>query len=68
MPSSTSPGTLDKEVALLTTFNSTSTSTMTSVGEERKSPNWRRTTRDGGYGKKQQLLNCLVLLQAEGIE
>ena len=47
-PSSTSPRTLDKEVALLTTFNSTSTSTMTSVGEERKSPNWRRTTRDGG--------------------
>ena len=45
---STSPRTLDKEVALLTTFNSTSTSTMTSVGEERKSPNWRRTTRDGG--------------------
>ena len=33
MPSSTSPGTLDKEVALLTPFNSTSTSTMTSVGE-----------------------------------
>ena len=46
---STSPRTLDKEVSLLTTFNSTSTSTMTSVGEERKSPNWRRTTtRDGG--------------------
>ena len=56
-PSITSPWTLDKEVALLTTFNSTISSTMTSVGEERKSPNWRRTTRDWGRGKKQQLLN-----------
>ena len=36
---STSPRTLDKEVALLTTFNSTSRRTMNSVGEERKSPN-----------------------------
>ena len=57
-PSSTSPRSLDKEVALLTTFNSTSRSTMmTSVGEEWKSQNWRRLTRDGGRGKKQQLLN-----------
>ena len=56
---STSPRTLDKEPALLTTFNSTSRSTMMTsvVGEERKSQNWRRLTRDGGRGKKQQLLN-----------
>ena len=46
-PSSTSPRTLDKEAALLNTFNSTSTSTIPSSGEERKSPNWRRTTKDG---------------------
>ena len=47
-PSSTSPRTLDKEVALLTTLNSTSTITMTCEGEERNSPNWRRTNKDGG--------------------
>ena len=55
-PSSTSHRTLDKEIAILNTFISTSTRNKTSVQEERKSPNWRRTTRDGGYGKKQQLL------------
>jgi hypothetical protein len=37
--SNTSLRTLDEEVALLTTFNFTSRSTMNSVGEERKSPN-----------------------------
>jgi hypothetical protein len=38
---------------------------MTSVGEEWKSRNWRRKTRDEGVGKKQQLLDGLYCRRRE---